>query len=146
MLRVMYEAADDLAPGVISDWDQRRGFLRIRVHKHATPQQFTQALNDITEEVLANWFQLWRGEIVSVASPGTPLRVLYRVSDFSPAPLVEIRESKGAVILNIAPSATVEEFTQALNASLDELLAGGQWFQQWEGEIVTMDSPEVVLA
>lgn len=146
MLRVMYEATDDLAPGVISDWVQRRGYLRIRIYRHATPEEFTQALNDISRKVLAHWFQLWRGEIVSIASPGTPLRIDYRVSPFSPAPLVDIREAKGIVTLNIAPTATAEEFTQALNASLDELLAGGQWFQQWEGEIVTMDSPEVVLA
>lgn len=146
MLRVMYEVADDLAPGVIVDCYQGRGVVRIRVDRHATPEQFTRDLNRITEEVLANWFQLWRGEIVSIASPGSPLRVVYQVSEFSPAPLVEIRERKGAVVLSVAPTASVEEFVQALNPSLEELLAGGQWFQQWEGEIVTMESPEVVLA
>ncbi|MGY4931618.1 hypothetical protein ACWD7T_10935 [Streptomyces sp. 900116325] len=142
----MYEVADDIAPGVICDWHQGRGLVRIRVDRHATADQFTQALNPITEEVLANWFQLWRGEIVSVASPGSPLRVVYQVSEFLPAPLVEIRERKGAVVLSVASTASVEEFVQALNPSLEELLAGGQWFQQWEGEIVTMESPEVVLA
>ncbi|MFE7237264.1 hypothetical protein [Streptomyces sp. NPDC057580] len=142
----MYEATDDLAPGVISDWYEGRGFLRIRVNRRATPEQFTQALNRTLAEVLAGsgWYQLWRGEVVSTASPNSPLRVVFEISRFFPAPLVEIRERKGTVTLSVSPIASAEEFVQALNPSVEELLAGGQWFQQWEGEIVTMDSPEVV--
>ncbi|WP_406501907.1 hypothetical protein OHA04_37340 [Streptomyces sp. NBC_01590] len=146
MLRVVYEATD-LAPGVISDWSEDRGLLRIRVNRQAAPEQFTESLNHTMLDVLDNcgWYQLWRGEIISVASPNNPLRVDYQISSFTPAPLVEIRERKGAVTLSVSPTASAEEFVQAVNPSIEELLAGGQWFQHWEGEIVTMESPEVAL-
>jgi len=58
---------------------------------------------------------------------------------------VDMRERKGLVTVNVSPEALVDEFVQALNAAVGELLAGGQWFQHWEGEIVTMDSPEAAL-
>jgi hypothetical protein len=37
-------------------------------------------------------------------------------------------------------------FIGTLNRSIEEFLAGGQWFQLWHGEIVTMDSPEANAA
>lgn len=148
MLRVVYESTDNLDQGVISDWHEARGSLTIRVSRQATPLQFTQSLNHTLAQVLAGarWYQLWRGEIVSIASPGSPLHVTYRLSPLSPAPLVEIRERRGSVVLYVSPTATVDEFVQALNPSIEEFLAGGQWFQLWQGEIVTMESPEFVLA
>ncbi|MFD7622070.1 hypothetical protein [Streptomyces sp. NPDC059802] len=147
MLRVVYEATD-LTPGVISDWSEDRGLLRIRVDRQATPDQFTESLNRTMLDVLDNtgWYQLWRGEIISIASPNNPLRVDHQISSLTPAPLVEIRERKGTVTLSVSPTASAEEFVQAVNPSLEELLAGGQWFQHWKGEIVTMESAEVALA
>ncbi|WP_406144912.1 hypothetical protein [Streptomyces anulatus] len=146
MLRAVYEAAD-LEPGVISNWREDRGLLQIRVARTATPQQYTRSLNCTLAEVLsrAHWYQMWRGEIVSVASPACPLRVEFQISEFNPAPLVEIRERKGLVTVHVSPTATADEFTRALNPALEELLAGGQWFQLWQGEILTATSPEVAL-
>ncbi|TXS48895.1 hypothetical protein [Streptomyces sp. OR43] len=146
MLRAVYEAAD-LDAGVISNWREDRGLLQISVARHATPTQFTQALNATLADILecAHWYQVWRGEVISIASPSSPLRVRFQISDFSPAPLVDMRERKGLVTIHVSPDALVDEFVQALNAAVGELLAGGQWFQLWRGEIVTMDSPDVAL-
>lgn len=146
MLRAVYEAAD-LDAGVISNWREDRGLLQISVARHATPAEFTQALNGTLADILecAHWFQVWRGEVISIASPSSPLRVRFQLSDFSPAPLVDMRERKGLVTIHVAPDALVDEFVQALNAAVGELLAGGQWFQLWHGEIVTMDSPDAAL-
>ncbi|MDX3183578.1 hypothetical protein PV334_20230 [Streptomyces sp. ME02-7008A-1] len=146
MLRAVYEAAD-LDAGVISDWREDRGLLQIRVDRHAKPEEFTKALNGTLADILerAHWYQVWKGEVISITSPSSPLRVQFKISDFSPAPLVDMRERKGLVTVHVSPEALVDEFVQALNAAVGELLAGGQWFQHWEGEIVTMDSPEAAL-
>lgn len=146
MLRAVYETAD-LDAGVISQWREDRGLLAITVARHATPQQFTRSLNATLAEVLAgaHWYQVWKGEVVSIASPASPLRVHFQTSDFDPAPLVDIRERKGLVTVHVSPTAEAHEFVHALNPALEELLAGGQWFQLWQGEIVTMTSPDVAL-
>ncbi|MEU1433962.1 hypothetical protein ABZ438_07675 [Streptomyces sp. NPDC005786] len=146
MLRAVYEAAD-LGPGLISDWHEDRGLLQITVARNATPQQFTQSLNRTLAAALAgaHWYQVWRGEVVSIASPSSPLRVRFQISDFNPAPVVEIRERKGLVTVHVSRTAQAAEFVHALNPAVGELLAGGQWFQHWEGEIVTMDSPDAAL-
>jgi hypothetical protein len=146
MLRAVYEAAD-LDAGVISDWHEDRGLLKIRVASQATPEEFTRSLNGTLADILerAHWYQMWKGEVISIASPSSPLRVQFQISNFSPAPLVDMRERKGLVTVNVSPEAQVDEFVHALNAALEELLAGGQWFQLWRGEIVTMDSPDVAL-
>lgn len=146
MLRAVYEAAN-LEHGVISDWREDRGLLQISVARHASPPEFTRSLNRTLADVLASahWYQVWRGEVMSIASPSSPLRVHFQISDFSPAPLVDMRERKGLVTVHVSPDAKADEFVHALNPVVAELLAGGQWFQHWKGEIVTMDSPEVAL-
>ncbi|GGS41090.1 hypothetical protein F2B00_03240 [Streptomyces parvus] len=147
MLRAVYEAAD-LNTGVISTWREDRGLLQISVARHSTPHQFTRSLNDTLANILshAHWYQVWRGEIISVASPASPLRVTFEVSEFDPAPLVQIRERKGLVTVHVSRTATADEFAHALNPALEELLAGGQWFQLWQGEIITATASEVAFA
>lgn len=143
MLRVVYEAADHIL-GQAVEIREKRGLVEVRIDKYATAHEFTQALNPAVELFMAGcgWFQLWKGEIISIASPGSRLRVEYEVDDLGPGQVVEIRESRGLVGIHVARTATAHEFVRALNPSLEELLAGGQWFQLWKGEIVTMDSPE----
>lgn len=146
MLRVVYIAAD-LDAGVISNWHEDRGLLEIRVDRQAKPHQFIPALNHTLDEVLAaaHWYQMWQGEVISISSATSPLRVRFQLSDFDPAPLVEIRERKGLVTVHVSSDAEADEFVHGLNPAVAELLAGGQWFQHWEGEIVTMDSPDGAL-
>lgn len=147
MLRVVYKVAD-LKPGTVSDWREDRGLVQIRITTGATPQDFVPSLNATLADFLANanWYQLWQGEVVSINSPGSPLRVTFELSQLRPAPLVDIRERKGLVTLHVSPRATAEQFAQALNPSIEQFLDAGQWFQLWNGEIITMDSPGSIAA
>lgn len=142
MLRVVYEAADHVL-GQAVEIREKRGRVEVRIDKYATADEFVRALNPAIELFMTGcgWFQIWKGEIVSIASPGSPLRVEYEVDDLGPGQIVEIRESRGLVGIHVARTATADEFVRALNPSIEEFLAGGQWFQLWKGEIVTMDSP-----
>ena len=147
MLRVVYQAAD-LNPGELSDWYEDRGFVRIRVARGTRAHEFIPSLNETVNDFLANsqWFQLWEGEIVSARHPENPVSAVFATSPFRPAPLVELREHKGLVTLYVSPTATIDEIAPILNTSIEELLAGGQWFQLWRGEIVTIDSPGSMAA
>ena len=88
-----------------------------------------------------------RGRIISANSPDGPLTVQYVTDpDVDWRTCVQIRECGGIVRLHVCPDASAEHFVRALNPSIERLLAGGQWFQLWQGEIVTMDSPEASAA
>lgn len=147
MLRVVYQAAD-LAPGVLSDWREDRGLVEIRVARGLEPVDFIPSLNETLLDFVntAQWYQLWEGEVVSAASPKSPLRVTFELSSPSLEAPVEIREHKGHVALLVHPVTSTGMFLGTLNRSIEEFLAGGQWFQLWHGEIVTMDSPEADAA
>ncbi|MGW5582812.1 hypothetical protein [Streptomyces sp. NPDC003857] len=141
MLRVIYRV-DDLPVGVLSDWHEERGLLEFRVARGLTAAEFVPSLNTTIEDFLSKgqWFQLWEGEIISPTHPRSPLRCTYELSRLRPAPLIDIREYKGEVVLHVSPTAPIEKFIPVLNPAIEEFLAGGQWFQLWHGEIVTMDS------
>jgi hypothetical protein len=71
------------------------------------------------------------------------LRVKYElVGDLGPDEIIEVRETRGFVRVLISRTATLQEFVSTMNPSVETLLDGGQWFQLWKGEIVTVDSPE----
>lgn len=70
------------------------------------------------------------------------LQVTYELADLGHGMPVEVRETRGAIRVRIDRHATLEELIAALNPVIGELLAGGQWFQVWKGEIVTVDSPQ----
>lgn len=55
---------------------------------------------------------------------------------------VVLKESRGRVEVGLSPEIFSAEACAALNAVHGELIAGGQWFQLWRGEIVSMESPE----
>lgn len=55
---------------------------------------------------------------------------------------VRIKEQRGTVLVELSPTEFSEAGVAALNAASEVLLAGGQWFQIWRGEIVSMESPE----
>ncbi|MGW0904924.1 hypothetical protein [Streptomyces sp. NPDC002853] len=146
MLRVVYRATDDLAGGAFSDWREDRGLVEISVARRASPRQFIPSLNRTLADFLsqAEWYQIWEGEVISAKSPGSPLSCTFELSRLRPAPLLDIREDKGLVALHISPLASVDVLVNAINPAIEEFLAGGCWFQLWRGEIVTMDSPEIV--
>jgi hypothetical protein len=55
---------------------------------------------------------------------------------------VVVEESRGSVEVRLSPEVFSDQACAALNAASQQFLAGGQWFQLWRGEIVSMESPE----
>jgi hypothetical protein len=148
MLRVVYEASHDLEGDTVVDIRETRGRVTIRLRSGIHAEQYIPALNKQLAAFVAQcgWFQIWRGQIISAASPDSPLTVRY-VADpgVSRIQAVQIRERRGVVRLHTCPDLTAEELAQAVNRPIELFLAGKQWFQLWQGEIVTMDSSESVL-
>jgi hypothetical protein len=145
MLRVVYEASEDLEPGQVVELCETRGRIAVKVDRDATAKQYTEALNPALRAFLAHcgWFQIWRGRIIGADSPERPLTVEYEPDDkIDRIRCVEVRESCGLVKVHVSSGATTEEFVRALNPATERFLAGGQWFQLWYGEIITMDSPD----
>ncbi|NUP35945.1 MAG: hypothetical protein HOY76_02715 [Streptomyces sp.] len=144
MLRVVYEATPHLRLGQLVDIQESRGRIDVRIHQDASVDEYTDALNDALRQFLANcsWFQIWRGRVISANSPESPLTVTYQADDqIDIRKCVEVRESRGLVVVHVAGEATAEQFVGAMNPATERFLAGGQWFQLWQGEIITMDSP-----
>lgn len=54
---------------------------------------------------------------------------------------VAVRETRGTLRFELYRGLFLPEGVVALNSVVQELLAGGQWFQLWRGEIVSMRSP-----
>lgn len=149
MLQVIYDATTRLAKGELVEIDESRGRVDIRILRSATPAEFAPDLNaKLTEFVgRCSWFQIWRGQILSAAHPDSPLTVQYEVDPDVPRRLaVQILEARGRVRLHVSPEATAAEFVLTLNPSIERFLAGGQWFQLWHGEIITMDPPTSAAA
>lgn len=149
MLRVVYEATTDLKPEQLVDIEETRGRVDVKIHQNCSADEYTAALNAALKRFLADcsWFQIWRGRVISAASPESPLAVTYQADDqIDIRNCVEVRESRGLVVVHVARFATAEDFVRALNPATERFLAGGQWFQLWQGEIITMDSPEASAA
>lgn len=149
MLRVVYGTKPHLRLGKPVEIRETRGCLSVDIQEDASVDEFTTALNSELERFLArcSWFQIWRGRIISADSPENPLTVTYQADDqIDLRKCVEVRESRGLVVVHVAGSATALQFVQAINPATETFLAGGQWFQLWEGEIITMNSPEASAA
>ncbi|WP_275558605.1 hypothetical protein [Streptomyces sp. 5-6(2022)] len=56
---------------------------------------------------------------------------------------VEAEERRGNLRFKLYRGLFRPEGVAALNSTVQQLLAGGQWFQLWRGEIVSMHSPEL---
>jgi hypothetical protein len=142
LLRVTYEATDDLEPGRLAWIDEGRGEVTIRVDKSQPLQAVIRQLNVEVARFLAHadWYQLWGKEIASRHNPAAPVRLEYIFMPGAPKG-VGIGESKGEVHVYVDPDQDVEEFAAAANEAVQELLDGGCWFQQYAGEIID-HSPE----
>ena len=55
---------------------------------------------------------------------------------------VAVRETRGTIRFELYRGLFLPEGVAALNVATTQVLAGGQWFQLWRGEIVSMSSPE----
>lgn len=147
MLRVVYEATQTLAPGELVEIHESRGLVHVKVQYGTLADDYLEPLNAALHAFVkqCGWFQIWRGQIISANSPSSPLTVRY-IADPSVGLRagVQIRESQGVVRLHVCPGLPSEILVRILNPAIEKFLAGKQWFQLWQGEIVTMDSPEMV--
>jgi hypothetical protein len=143
MLQVIYEAVESLGSGTLAEISEVRGGTRVRVARGVGVEVYTQALNIAMQEFLdgAEWFQLWREEVIARSGGTCSLDVIFTIDDLDPGDYVKIRESKGLVDIRVERTASVDQFVQAANPAIEEFLAGAQWFQLWQGEIVDMSSP-----
>jgi hypothetical protein len=142
MLRVVYEAATDLTPGRLVEIAESRGRVDIKLRRDSDIDDVLHDLNSELQKFVArcNWFQIWRGQILG--STDSPLAVQYVTDpEVDWRTCVQVREFGGTVRLHVCPDASPEHLVRALNPSIERFLAGGQWFQLWHGEIITMDSP-----
>lgn len=142
MLDVAYEAIDSLAPGRLARIDEDRGTIRVRLDKAAPLPDVVRQLNIEIDHLLSSshWFQLWKDEIVSRATPACSLRVMYFLEQRE-ADGVYIEERKGLVTVYIDPALRTDQFAAAMNPATKDFLNGGQWFQLYAGEIID-NSPE----
>ena len=61
------------------------------------------------------------------------------LSNYEP---VRVKETRGSVTFELSRGLFLPEGVAGLNSATAQVLAGGQWFQLWRGEIVSMASPE----
>lgn len=144
MLRVVFVPTTDLNPGRFVDVKETRGRVTIKLRAGSSADQYIDPINEEMRTFVAkcSWFQIWRGQIISADSPDSPLTVQYEADPMvSYAQGVQIREHRGVVRLHVCPELLAEDLVRVLNPAVEQFLAGGQWFQCWEGEIITMDSP-----
>lgn len=55
---------------------------------------------------------------------------------------VLVAEDRGKIIFHCLPGPFTPEGIAALNVAAAQVIAGGQWFQLWRGEIISLDSPQ----
>lgn len=71
------------------------------------------------------------------------LSVRYVLEDIEPdMPPVIMTEKRGVITCRVSRRLSLEEALALIEDATTELLAGGQWFQLWRGEIISMESPE----
>jgi hypothetical protein len=147
MLNVTYEAVDSLAPGRLAWIEEGRGWVRIEIDRAAPLAAVLTQLNIEFDELLAQttWFQLWQGEVVSHETPDASLSVRFLLHRLIPDTAV-MREDRGLIEIHVDPDLSTVEFAEAMNIGVRQLLGGGQWFQLFAGEIVTMDPAEYLAA
>lgn len=58
-------------------------------------------------------------------------------------PLV-VLEHRGAIDFYLLPGVFTEPGARALTAAAEQILAGGQWFQLWRGDIIGVHTPDPV--
>lgn len=149
MLRVVYRTVEDLGPDRLVKMVESRGRLDVQLSRGAQIEEITYALNAALITFLAEcgWFQIWRGRIICGNSPDSPLSVQYVTDpDVDWRTCVQVREWEGHVRVHVCPDVSPDRFVKVINPSTERFLAGGQWFQLWQGEIITMDSPEADAA
>jgi hypothetical protein len=64
------------------------------------------------------------------------LNVEFELADLTDADL-DIREDRGHIRFRVGSHLTPQQIMDALNNGAEAVLAGGHWFQEWKGDIIT---------
>lgn len=70
------------------------------------------------------------------------LRADFTLADLGPACPVQVKETRGRLEFVCSTDHFSPEAVASLNSAAEGILAGGQWFQLWQSEIVSMASGE----
>lgn len=55
---------------------------------------------------------------------------------------IDVQEDRGSLLIKINNDLTPAEIVGALNKMSQAVLAGGHWFQEWKGDIISIDPPD----
>lgn len=73
------------------------------------------------------------------------LSVVYELEDLPEDAPVRVKEGRGWIKYELSHGLFVPEHAAALQAATGGLIAGGQWFQLWRGDVVSLLSSEKEL-
>lgn len=74
------------------------------------------------------------------------LDVAYEAVDtLTPGRLARIEEDRGTVRVHLDGREPLADVVRQLNIEVDDLLSSSHWFQLWEDEIVSRDTPDAPL-
>lgn len=154
--------------------NERRGNITVDLARALYTARGRDGLNGAVTKMLESgkWFQLWRGEVISMQSPTSPraanaghvlgkqgrsrellegepnIIVQYVVDDRLGDGEVRFWQDRGRVVFSLSPSCLTREglacgAVGALTVAAQGIVDGGQWIQVWDGEIITMyDGPD----
>jgi len=71
------------------------------------------------------------------------LSISYELADLPEDAPVVVKEGRGRVKYELSRGLFVPEHAAALEAATAMVIAGGQWFQLWRGDVVSLRSPEM---
>lgn len=71
------------------------------------------------------------------------LSVTYELADLPEDAPVVVKEGRGRLKYELSRGLFVPEHAAALEAATTMVVAGGQWFQLWRGDVVSLRSPEM---
>lgn len=74
------------------------------------------------------------------------LRAQFVHADLDPACPIEVEETRGRLLIKCSTELFSDQAVASLNSAAEGILAGNQWFQLWNGEIVSRASSENPLA
>ncbi|WPO70264.1 hypothetical protein [Streptomyces sp. KN37] len=71
---------------------------------------------------------------------------MYRAADdLADGKLSDWREDRGLVEISVARRAKPRDFIPSLNRTLADFLSQAEWYQVWDGEVVSANSPDSPL-
>lgn len=68
------------------------------------------------------------------------ITVEYTLEDLPNDRDFDVQEDRGRVAIKVGRHLSPEQIVSGLNQVSQAILAGGHWFQEWKGDIITMDS------